>query len=446
MRRARLWILAAVLAAVTGSMSSAAALPNLGSNVSVRQLATGTTAIVQTLGGPPVAAVELWYRAPSTGFGTKPVPSLARLAAQVVAASKPLVGPALGELVKNSGGRLGISVYGDSIEIAAVVPANAARDVVRSMTRAYFAPVMTDVGFRIAQSDVAQEALFESFNPATLARDAVFSSLFASGPQHYPALGSVRDISTITLADARNYATRAFRAQNAVLVVSGAVPQSIAAAAATGRSAESALATAEEHATRQIATAPEAVAKTFDEPTGGYGWVGPPISSEREATALDFIADYLFNSESGYVTRALSEGNPDALVVGQFITLYDPGVMFVGFSGKQLDVVRAKVDDGLALMKKPLPAATFPRALAAFEYHLLHDLQTPVEMADNFGWYAVEGNPEYAPGANGSSGRYFQAIGSLTPDFVAAVAEKYLGRPPVMATLLPAAKKATEAK
>jgi predicted Zn-dependent peptidase len=438
--------IAGLLASVSGAVASAAALPSLGPNVSVRQLGTGTTAIVQTLSGPPVAAIELWYRAPSTGFSSKPVPSLARLAAQAVAASKPLLGPGLGELVKNSGGRLGVTVYGDSIEIAAVVPKTAALAVVKTMTTVYFAPVLTDAGFKIAQRDVSQEALFEGFNPETAARDAVFGALFASGPQHYPALGAVRDVSAIASADVRAFATRAFRAQNAVLVVSGAISPSILSAAANGRSAESALATAEQHAARELVSAPEPVHKTFDEPSGGYGWIGPPISSEREATALDFVADYLFNPDSGYVTRALGESDPDAFVVGQFITLHDPGVMFVGFSGKQIDAVRAKIDQGLAMLRKPLPAATFAGALLAFQYHLLHDLQTPVEMADNFGWYAVEGNPEYAPGANGGSGRYFQAIGSLTPDFVAAVAEKYLGKPAAVVTLQPVPKKASGSK
>ena len=46
-------------------------------------------------------------------------------------------------------------------------------------------------------------------------------------------------------------------------------------------------------------------------------------------------------------------------------------------------------------MRRPLDAKTFAAALAAFEYHLLSDLQTPSEMADNFDWYVVEGNAAY---------------------------------------------------
>jgi len=84
-----------------------------------------------------------------------------------------------------------------------------------------------------------------------------------------------------------------------------------------------------------------------------------------------------------------------------------------------------------------MDAHTFESALDAFKYHLLSDLQTPAEKADNFGWYSVEGAADYAPGASGEAGRYFQAASSLTPDFVAEVAEKYLGKPPVVVTLAP---------
>jgi predicted Zn-dependent peptidase len=436
-------VLGAALAAAPGIGTAATGeLPNLGPHVDVARMPSGATTIVQRLSGAPVAAIELWYRAPATGFGPKPRPSLARLAAQVVAASKPLVGEALGPLVKSSGGRLAITVYADSLEIAAVVPLDAARAVVKTMTTVYFAPVLTDTGFRIAQRDVAQEALLEGFNPETIARDAVFASLFSNEPQHSPALGSPQDVAALTIDDARAYATRAFRSQNAVLVVSGAVDPSIVTAAVAGRPATGDLAQTEQHATAQVVSAPDPVQRVFDEPSGGYGWIGPPIAAEREATALDFIADYLFGGDTGYVTHALAVSNPDAFVVGQFITLYDPGVLFVGYSGKQPDALRAKIDEGVGIVRKPLPPATFAAAVVAFRYHLLRDLQTPAELADNFGWYTVEGNPEYAPGVNGAQGKYFAAVDSLTPDFVAAVAEKYLGHPAAMVTLRPAPPKA----
>ncbi|MBD5634714.1 MAG: insulinase family protein, partial [Candidatus Eremiobacteraeota bacterium] len=219
------------LIAVTAAPAAAApadATPDLGPNVTVAKLSAGGTVIVQPTHGAPVAAIELWYRAPSTGFGAKPVSSVARLAAQVVAASKPLLGDPLGKVVNDLGGRLTITVYSDSIAVSAVVPASGARQVVKSMTTAFFAPVVTEDGFRVGQHDVEQEALFTGFDPETVVRDAVFGQLFTGGPQHYPALGGPKDVSAIDIADVRTFATRAFRSQNATLVVSGTVDPSIA--------------------------------------------------------------------------------------------------------------------------------------------------------------------------------------------------------------------------
>ena len=414
-------------------------LPDLGQGVKVGRLAVGGTYIVRPLDGPPVAAVELWYRAPSTGFGPSPMTGLARLAAQVVAASKPIVGDSLGKTVADLGGRLSIDVYSDSVSIAATVPADSARDVIKQMTTAYFAPVVTDDGYRSAQRDVAQEALVASFDPETVARNALFAQLFSSGPQHYPEIGTAKGIAAISESDVRSFAVRAFRSQNAVLVVSGAVDASIGEAAATGRASSDDR--AEPPAVPVVAPAPAPVTESFTEPALGYGWVGPAIGDEAAATAMDFIADYLFRPDAGYVSRQIQEEYPQALVTGQFITLHDPGVMFVVCSGKQIEPLKRVIDAGVEKVQEPMSEDAFASALRAFKYHLLSDLQTPSQMADNFGWYSVEGNPEYAPGANGDDGAYFKRANALTPEFVASVARRYLGKEPAVASLAPPTEK-----
>jgi len=413
-------------------------LPDLGPNVTVARLSGGGTAIVRPFRGAPVAAIELWYRAPSTGFGATPIPGIARLAAQVVAASKPLIGDPVGKLVTDLGGRLAITVYSDSVSVSIVVPSTAARQVVKALTTSFFAPVVTEDGFRLAQRDVEQEALFSTFDPETVVRDAVFGELFADGPQHYPALGDPKDVQQVQYADVETFAARAFRAPNATLVVSGDVDPAVSDAAVAGRPASGNEALPESPATGSVAADPIPLTKEFVEPSGGYGWIGPAIADPREATAMDFIADYLFRADDGYVTSQTDEEYPDALLLGQFITLHDPGVMFVVYAGKDSSAVKALVDAGFSLMQKPLDPPTFAKALEAFKYHLLSDLQTPTEMADNFGWYSVEGSTEYAPGANGENGTYFKAANSLTADYVASVAQKYLAKTPAVVTLKPA--------
>jgi predicted Zn-dependent peptidase len=426
-----------------------ATLPQLGERVAVTHLnGSSGTALVQPATGAPVAAVELWFRAPSVGFGPKAVPSLARVAAQTVAGSKPFVGPSLGDAVSAVGGKLAINAYGDSVSVAALVPSDAARDVVKTMTIAYFSPVVTEVGFTAAEREVATQALIAGFDPATVVRDDAFAGLFANGPQHYSPLGTAKDVSEVTIDAVRSFAGRAFRAQNAVLVVSGDVDPSVVTAASKGRAPEGSAGTAssEQSLPSALVPAPAPVTRPFDESAGGYAWAGPPIAQEDEATALDFIADYLFRPGSGLVAKDVSEEFPAAFVSGQFITLHDPGVLFVAFGGGDLGKLRALVDQGLVAMRTPLDAASFAKARDAFEYHLLSDLQTPTELADNLGWYSVEGNAEYAPGANGAQGAYFKAAGALTPAFVAHVAEKYLAKPAASASLVPQPKKAPQPK
>lgn len=434
--RLRATALGAVLFLGTAG-AALAPLPDLGPSVAVTQLPSGSVAIVRPAAGAPVAAIELWFRAPSTGFGT-PQPSVAWVSAQAVAASKPLAGMPLGGYIRSLGGRLDVTAYSDSVNVTAIVPSIHAADVVKALTTAYFSPILTADGFQTAVREIRQQAIFTSFDVETVVRDAVFAQLFTSGPQHYPALGDPESLGRLTEGDARSFATRAFRAQNAFLVSSGDIAPAVVASASGGRGDGSP--NRESAAANALAAAPAPFVGSFVEPSGGLGWAGPAIASEREATAMDFLADYMFRPETGVVWKQAIASDPQALLVGQFVTLHDPGVLFVAYSSRHTAAVASLVRDGIAALRKPMARVAFDAARGAFEYHLLSDLQTPVAKADNFGWYAVEGAPAYAPGVEGVRNSYFDAAATLTPDFVASIATKYLGKPPVVVTLEPSSK------
>jgi predicted Zn-dependent peptidase len=76
----------------------------------------------------------------------------------------------------------------------------------------------------------------------------------------------------------------------------------------------------------------------------------------------------------------------------------------------------------------------FAAARAGFVYRLLAAMNTPAEVADTYGWYAVEGDPAYAPAEGGLQGRYFSLAAALTPADVAQAAARYLGVPPAVVT------------
>ncbi len=398
-------------------------------------LAGGGTYLIRPSGGAPVAAVALWYRAPSSGFANPAIPGLGRLAASAVAASKPVTGTALAQFVREAGGRLNVTAYPESVAVSVLVPADRAADAVQALTRSYFAPVLTDAGLALARQSVLEDGAIRGFDHNAAITDAIYAALFAAGPAKIPPFGRSASFATLPLGTVLAYAERAFRPANAVLVLTGAVDAADLATALPGR--EGARPGPEASAPETLAGPLGPIAAPGPESGFGLGWAGPPISDERAATAFDFIADYLFYPTTGSVQKAVR--NSGSTLVGSFVTYHDPGVFLMTSTGGDQPQVRAAVDAALLAIRHPLSAATFEAARRQFMYHILSDAETPSALADTYGWYAVEGDPGYAPGEGGTAGRYLSAAAALTPAFVAATAAKYLARPGAAITVEPPA-------
>ncbi|HTD38334.1 MAG TPA: insulinase family protein [Candidatus Limnocylindrales bacterium] len=377
----------------------------------------------------PVAAVSLWYRAPAAGFDARPAPGIARLAAATVAASAPITGTPLTQLVERWGGRVTVSAYPDSVAITAMVPPEHAADAVRAMTADYFAPVTSAAGLRLAQRDVAEDAIFRGMS-ADAIEDALGAALFETGPLHDGTVGTAQGIAALTLDRVRAFATRAFRPANAIVVLTGNADRTALGGAA---SRPGSAAGAPEPPAPQTPRAPGTPLAREGLVAGtGLGWAGPPIAAEAEATAMDFLADLLFAPRTGRVPRAL--GTRKASVSGKFVTYRNPGVFLVTITGADAAAARPIVEQAIAETAKPMSAQAFEAARAAFVYRLLSDMSTPADVAETYGWYTVEGDAPYAPG-DGPRGRYFTAAAALTPASVAQTAAKYLGQAPAIVTL-----------
>jgi len=387
------------------------------------QLPNGSNVIVRRDLAVPVVAVELWFRTPSVGFRA-PVVGLSRYAATAIAASAPRGGISLSDLIKSLGGRLVISAYADAISVAASVPAGSERRVLRALSAAYFTPLLSASAMRSALRDVAIAGAQQQLDPEANLHDALFGQLFTSGPAHYPTLpASAAALSRLSLAQLREFAQRAFRSSNAIVTAAGHAGDDLTANL-IGRADERAMEGPVDSLPARAATM---TTQAYGEDAIGLAWLGPSIRDTRAATALDFIADYLFRADTGTVARATGRDADESLLSGQFITLHDPGVMLVEIAGKQLDRLQAQVQEQLDRIKQPLPQRAFDEARTAFAYHILSDTETPLAMADNFGWYAVEGDALYAPSDDGA--KYLQTLESLDPAFVAQVARQYLGQP-----------------
>jgi predicted Zn-dependent peptidase len=369
------------------------------------------------------AAIELWFRVPSSGFDLKS-PGIARLALAAVAASRPAGGgSSLSEIVTRLGGSLSLEVYPDIAMVGASVPAASADGVLNAMRAAYFSPAITAAGMKAAAADSAIAAAQQPFDSARLLQDALFAQLFSAGPAHYAPIPDAGAFANLPQIEVQAFATRAFTQNNAIYSLAGNVGGLLARISAP----PAALANAPFDSTR--AAAPGEASVSARVAGSGLAWTGPPISDTRAATAMDFIADYLFDPDRGVVTQSL-RSQPDLFVNGQFVTLHDPGVLLVTLSGQNAATVEPNVLAAITALQQPLDPATFASARRAFLYHILSQIQTPVERADNAGWYAAEGNAQYAPGD--ASGTYIQAVNSLDPAFVAQTVRAYLQRPAIV--------------
>lgn len=394
-------------------------------------LSGGGTYVLHADSALPTAAIELWYRAPSAGYDAS-TPGIAHLALAALAASAAPHETSLAQTVAGLGGSLSINVYPDIAMVGISVPGSHAAAMMKALTKAYFAPEISADGYKLAVRDGAIGAAELQFDPDRLLQDALFERMFSSGPAHYPPSPlSAQALASISQDAVKAFAQRAFRRENAFLTIAGDVTPALLSDVYAGTSAGAPGPDSPLDSVLSDVT----IDATQGAQVGGLGiaWTGPPIGDPKAATAMDFLADYLFDQEHGTVASALREKDSDTLVNGQFITLHDPGVLLVTVSGAHPDAAQSPVLDAVAAMQSPLDAKTFEAARAAFEYHIAAQMQTPASRADNFGWYAAEGNAPYAPGD--ASGEYFKALESLDPGYVAGVARKYLTHPAVVKLL-----------
>lgn len=372
----------------------------------------------------PTSAIDLWFRAPGAGYNDD-APGISRLAATAAAAATLESGKTLADFVHDAGGRLTINVYPDIVGISITVPSTWARRTVAAASAAYFAPRIDENALKTAQKDEAVLAVTRRYSPDDLLHDALFAQIFSSGPAHFPPLpDGVSAIGAITLDQVKAFAARAFRSANATLSLAGNVGTDAVEAVTAG-----APGSADAPIQSPVASSPQPASIAGNVAGEGLAWTGPPIRDERAATAMDFIADYLFRDVTGTVARALGPSS-GTYVAGQFITLHDPGVMLVTIGGEHPEKAVPLVLDAVAKLATPLDPATFAAAREAFLYHLGSDTQLPVEQADNLGWYSVEGNAQYAPSDPSSS--YWERARALDPAYVASVVKRYLVHPAVV--------------
>jgi predicted Zn-dependent peptidase len=424
--------------AVQPAQSFAAATDTAG------QRTDGLTYRVIGGGASPTEAVEIWLRCPANGYDGQH-PGIARLAALSIVESK-AHGFSIRDIARDNGGAVAIQVFPAATEIGIVVPAYLAGAAQEALLSDVLHPQLDDAAFKDGKLRLAEELAIAATQPDNQLGERLFGVMFSGGPYSSSTYGSATDIASATIGETQSFASQAYLPSNAIaasaglggsdalgeIVTSGSSAGATSPAPSGPRLPASTLRT-----TFAPATLPSGV--THGVSAVALGWPGPAISDERAATAMDFLSDYLMSETTGTVTKALTAAQPNSQFDGQFITLENPGIMFAGIWGEDLDR-QAAVDMIRAAAKRVVDAqlsdAEFARAELAYRTHLLHDMSTPQSLADNLGWYFAQGAAAYTPAALMlGNGDYLSSADSLTPAYVHDIARRYLTAEPAMVTL-----------
>lgn len=401
------------------------------------QLSDGLTVVTRSEALFPTVAFQIWIRCPADGYAGSQ-PGIARLTALSLLEQK-TGDDTLRDAVRHAGGQLGVSVYHEGTEIALLAPSYIAAQLADALLHAVLHPNVDRTAYLAARQRLAAQQVAALEVPDQILRDSLFAQMFADGPLHDPTYGTPRMLAASTLADVNTFLRQAYVPADEIVVAVGKVDSAdferrIRALAPAPRppSTMPNSAVAPPRATPLIVEVAQAAA-----PGVALGWVGPPVSDERAATAMDFLSDYLTHPDAGVVAQSVLQLEPGASFAGQFITMRDPGVFFISVSGHNVDpdaaltAVRTRLARALS---GRLSQPDFTQALRAFQSRLLRDTQTSQQVADNYGWYFMQGAPAYSPSfsQDAASGAYFEQLRTLTPGYVYDIARRYLSAPPAV--------------
>ncbi|MBV8162952.1 MAG: insulinase family protein [Candidatus Eremiobacteraeota bacterium] len=429
-----------VCASTARAQDAASSAPAMASPETTTQLNDGLTLVTRKATASPTAALEVWIKCPSSGYGA-PRPGLARLTALAIVEQKS-GGSSLRTDARAAGAQVAVSVYHESTEIAILAPSYVSGSLLDKLVRESLHPQLDQKAFDAARQRLAAQQVASLDMPDEVLRDSLFARIFASGPLHDSSYGDPRTLTGLTLADVTSFATRAYVPADEIVVAVGGVDVSDVAERTQAAAPAAAPAVAiPESSVASYTDAPLSLTRSSIDVGGvALGWPGPPIADERAATAMDFLSDYLTHPTEGVLSKIVNAAASGADFSGQFVTLRNPGVFYVTASGDKVDptitvgIIRDAMRDAL---RKPLSDEEFARARTAYVNHLLGSMQTAQSLADNYGWYFSQGALPYSPSSTDAalSGQYFTAVQSLTPQYVYSIASRYLQAKPAVVIL-----------
>ncbi len=292
---------------------------------------------------------------------------------------------------------------------------------------------LTDEEFQKERDVVAEERRWRTDNnPIGYLYFRLFNTHYVSHSYHWTPIGFMEDILSWNIEDIREFHTRFYRPDNAVIIVSGDIepevvyaeveknfaniqnndPKNICSLVATNTPKEPPRDSSTRLTLSRDNNEVDTLAITYEIPNFSHG----------DQVALSVISEILSAGKSSRLQKELVNTHLASQVYGYNMELTDDGVfLFLAIANPDIEAEELEkviIEEIEKLKKEPITQAEIDKIKINTKREFIHTLESSSSLSDLYGGYLVRG--DLAPLLE-----YEENLDKITPDVIQEVANRY---------------------
>jgi len=293
---------------------------------------------------------------------------------------------------------------------------------------------LTDEEFQKERAVVAEERRWRTDNsPIGYLYFRLFNTHYIEHSYHWTPIGFMNDIQTWQIEDIREFHTKYYRPDNAILIVSGDIRPDY-----VFEKTDKYFANIENTKAKCICSLVDNNQAVETESDGSKRVVihkdnnevdtiamaySIPNFEHEDQVAMSVISEILSSGKSSWLQQELIDTGLANQVYGYNLELKDPGVfMFLGMANPDVDIniIEKKILEQIEKIKNNgVSLEELDKIKINTKLDFIHSLENSSTLSDLFGSYLAKGNLEPLLS-------YEENLDKITPELVKSVAKKYL--------------------
>ncbi len=417
------------------------------SGATVLRLRNGLRLVHQEVPHLTAVSVSVWVDA---GTATEPAVGVAHALEHMVFRGSAAVAPGeLDAVVEMCGGCSHAATAVDSVQFGLTVPADRLAIALNGLGDLLLTAALDPEEWEQERAVIHHEIAEAAGDSGLTVYQTLLRLVFPQGANSRDILGSADDLDRLELDMLRQFHRERYRPAHLVVAVVGGVPLG-----ATVGMVEEAFAGSWGAPSAELGgiTVSDTVGFAGGE-TGEatitvsglglsqwwLGWAGPATASWREVVALELASAVLGEGRLSRLVATLREDWGWVTDIGTAFTPWRTGGLFVlraQLAAERLPEVMPVVHRLVqSLWTEAFTPGEWQRAQRSLKNQFAFAMEDPSQLAAFLGYQVLAGNVD---GVLDWSRAYPALVEELTPEFVQAVAQNYLGRAPAMVTAHPA--------